>query len=109
MSIAGGQAVAFPLSFGCVLADEPDCLFHRRAGSENLGDAELVQRLAVLLRVDATDQHEGVLEGVVLRRSSMIFETGVPWAPDRMEMPMTSTSSWTAACTTSSGALCNPE
>ena len=40
---------------------------------------------------------------------SMTFGTRVLCAPERMEIPSTSTSSWTAACTISSGARWSPE
>ena len=40
---------------------------------------------------------------------STTFGTRVLWAPERIEIPSTSTSSWTAAWTISSGARWSPE
>src|SRR3954468_1656001 len=90
-----------------VLLDEIDDFLHRRAGQEHAFDAHRVQLRDIHVRDDAADDHQHVSRPRAFSRS-ISFGAIWLWAPDRMDSPMTSASSCSAAAAIISGVWRSP-
>ena len=78
-----------------------------RARGEHLGDAELLELLDVVGRDRAPDRDDDVA-GVLLAQQVDTRGTRVMWAPERIERPTASASSWITVAAICSGVWCRP-
>jgi hypothetical protein len=88
------------------LFDVLDGPLRRRSGGEDLADADSLS-LGCPLGDGPADEDVDVF-GLVLLERSTILGTRVMWAPERIETPMASASSWMAVSTTCSGVWWRP-
>lgn len=91
------------------LADERDGLLHRYPKTDDFRDADFLKFVAVLLENEAADEDKRVFKRVVCFQPIVDLRNERVMRLKRMEMPMTSTSSWTVVWMSSSGAFWSPE
>ena len=76
-------------------------------GPKDARHAGLLERRHVVVGDDPAGRHQHVVQAL-LAQPAVILGSSVMCAPDRMDRPTTSTSSWSAADTTISGVWRRP-